>query len=215
MATADAVVSQSLGIQVAVAAAEQARSLALYLVGEVVRLFSVPCYGCLLAYDADTEAELLAGVDAARPDVADRAVVILHDGHCVVLEQSALYEGLLGAHQTLDVQVRADDLGQVYHMRADVAHGECRTCLFRVNAPCLRLSLLLNGYVVAAVCELHVDDADLAEVAAGNHLARLLDHLVAGVTVGYEHDLAGLLDELLQLLRLLGSEAQRLLAVYV
>ncbi len=39
-----------------------------------------------------------------------------------------------------------------------------------------------------AVGELHIDDADLAEQPIGNHLPRLLDHLIAGVAVGDADD---------------------------
>ena len=39
-----------------------------------------------------------------------------------------------------------------------------------------------------AVGELHIDDADLAEQSIGNHLPRLLDHLIAGIAVGDADD---------------------------
>ena len=65
------------------------------------------------------------------------------------------------------------------------------------------------------MCKLHVDDADFAQIAAGYHLARLLDHLVTGIAVGYKHNLAGFLDQRFQLLCLLNGEAQRLLTVYM
>ena len=92
MAAADAVVCQSFRIQIAVASAQQARGLTLYLIGQIIRLFRVPSDRSLFAYDADSEAELLARIDTARPDIADGAVVIFHDGHGVVLQLSALYE---------------------------------------------------------------------------------------------------------------------------
>ena len=215
MAAADAVVCQSFRIQIAVASAQQARGFALYLIGQIIRLFRVPSDGCLFTDNADAETKLLTGIDTARPDIANRAVVIFHDGHGVVLQLSALYERLLGAHQSLDVQLRTNRLGQVQHMGADIAHRERRTCLFRVNAPSLRCRVLFYGYVVAAVCKLHVDDADFAQIAACNHLARLLDHLVTGIAVGYKHNLAGFLDQRFQLLCLLDGEAQRLLTVYM
>ena len=58
MAAADAVVCQSFRIQIAVASAQQARGFALYLIGQIIRLFRVPSDRSLFAYDADSEAEL-------------------------------------------------------------------------------------------------------------------------------------------------------------
>jgi len=68
---------------------------------------------------ADAEAELLAGIDTARPDVANRTVVVLHDGHCVVLQLAALPGQLIQLRLIAD----AVELGAVSNIVVD-AHGE-------------------------------------------------------------------------------------------
>ena len=63
-----------------------------------------------------------------------------------------------------------------------------------------------------AVRELHVDDADLAQLTAGDHLPRLLDELVAGVAIGDADDLVGRLRQHQQFFRFGDGETERLLA---
>ena len=97
-------------------------------------------------------------------------------------------------------------------MRADVAECERRTGLGRVKAPLCGRNLILDLEVVAAECKTHVDNADLTEIAVFDHLACLLDELMTGVAVGHADNAVFLLGQLYQLVRLLGGEAQRLLA---
>ncbi len=58
----------------------------------------------------------------------------------------------------------------------------------RRYSPAGGFCLQLDGLVMEAVGELHVNDADLAEQSIGNHLPRLLDHLIAGIAVGNADD---------------------------
>ena len=159
-----------------------------------------------------------AAVDRACPAVDLRACLYVfaalevHDDEGVVLQLAALDKGTLGAHQVVDLHIRDHGLDDEQRMRADVAECERRTCLGRVKAPLCGRNLVLDLEVVAAECKTHVDNADLTEIAVFDHLACLLDELMTGVAVGHADNAVFLFGQLYQLVRLLGGEAQRLLA---
>ena len=218
MAAADAVLDTRLVGQVACAALEHAGRLALDLVQHLVRTLVVPLERCLGADYADLVIVACAAVDRACPAVDLRtrlhvlAALEVHDDEGVVLELAALDERALGAHQIVDLHVRDHRLDDEQRVRADVAEREGRACLGRVKAPLCGRNLVLDLEVVAAEREAHVDDADLAEIAIFDHLARLLDELMAGVAVGHADNAVLFLRQLDQLVRLLRGEAQRLFA---
>jgi hypothetical protein len=56
--------------------------------------------------------------------------------------------------------------------------------------------------------ELHVDDADLAQLAVRDHAARLFDELMPGVAVGHADDLPTLAGQDSKLLGLGDREAE-------
>ena len=83
--------------------------------------------------------------------------------------------------------------------------------LRRVHAPACSRVRLLDRRVVGAERELHLDEADLTKVAVQDHLARLLDKLMAGITVRHTDDEALAVGQMNELLCLLRREAERLL----
>ena len=98
-------------------------------------------------------------------------------------------------------------------MRADVAGGAAGARLLRVGAP--RRLLLAGaarsfGQPVLRIFGLH--DADVAELALRDHLARLPHHRIGGVVVGQHEHLAGLLDQRRELLGIGEVGGQRLVA---
>ena len=97
-------------------------------------------------------------------------------------------------------------------MRADITECERRTCLGRVKAPLCGRHLVLDLEVVAAERETHIDNADFTEIAVFDHLARLLDQLMAGIAVGHADNAVLFFCQLDQLVCLFRGEAQRLLA---
>ena len=135
-----------------------------------------------------------------------------HQGECVVLQLTAFYESVLGAQNLINLHIRNHCLDDVQAMGANVCHSEGRACLLRVKTPLSSSIGLFNLVVVAAKCEGHVDHADVAQIAVLNHLASLLNHLMAGVAVGDADNQILLLCQSNQLLAFLGAEAQRLLA---
>ena len=82
----------------------------------------------------------------------------------------------------------------------------------RRYSPAGGFCLQLDGLVMEAVGELHVNDADLAEQSIGNHLPRLLDHLIAGIAVGDADDFVLFFAQIHQLARLFGGKAEGLFA---
>ena len=218
MAAADAVLDTRLIGQVACAALEHAGRLALDLVQHLVRTLIIPLEGCFGADHADLVVVACAAVNRACPAVYLSACLYVfaalevHDNEGVILQFAALNEGTLGAHQVVDLHVRDHRLDDEQRMRADITECEGRACLGRVKAPLCGRNLVLDLEVVAAERETHVDNADLTEIAVFDHLARLLNELMTGVAVGHADNAVLVFCQLYQLVRLLGGEAQRLLA---
>ena len=97
-------------------------------------------------------------------------------------------------------------------MCANIAQRERWPCLFRIKAPLSSRAGFLDLDIVPAECKAHIDDADLAQIAVFDHLPRLLDQLVAGITVGYADNALLFLCQANQLVRLCRGKAQRLFA---
>ena len=100
-------------------------------------------------------------------------------------------------------------------MRAEVAQHIAGAGMGRVHAPARGRAGGFHRLAVKAVRELHLHDADLAQLALRDHLARLLHELVARVAVGHAHDPPAGTRQLQQLQSFGRGEAQRLFADHV
>ena len=88
-------------------------------------------------------------------------------------------------------------------MGAYIAQHIGRPGFPRIHAPCGGCSIFFNGNIVVTVRKLHIDDTNRAKIAICNHFPRLLDHLMAGIAVGYEQDPASRLNQRFQFFGLL------------
>ena len=106
-----------------------------------------------------------------------------------------------------------DVFGEILRVRADVADAAGGAAPLRVGAPGgLLLPARFEPRGEPALRIFDDDLADLAELAGGDHLARLLHERVAGVVVGEAVEQAGLFHELAELLRLGEIEGRGLVA---
>ena len=103
--------------------------------------------------------------------------------------------------------------GEIIGMRADIAGRAAGARLRRIGAPGgLLLAGLLDGSVSQSCGYSACTSADVAEIAVGDHLARLPDHRIAGVIVRQHEERVALVGDLLQLLGVGKVGGQRLVA---
>ena len=172
-----------------------------------------PFDACFFADDAHFLRVHGAAVDRAGPHRANRAVVIFHQDKGVIFQRRAGgNKALTGAHQPFDIELRRHGFGDKQRMGGQIPKHIAGPGKLRCYSPAGGFCLQLDGLVMEAVGELHVNDADLAEQSIGNHLPRLLDHLIAGIAVGDADDFVLFFAQIHQLARLFGGKAEGLFA---
>ena len=133
----------------------------------------------------------------------------------VVVELAALHEGGDVSSQFLDLQT-CHVLSQILGVRADVANAAGGAAALGVSTP---VGLFLAGGLKVcgqpALRILGDNLANLAQFACGDHVARLLHQLIAGVVVRQSIKKPRLLDDLAKALRLLEIKRRRLIAEHV
>ena len=152
-----------------------------------------------------------AAVHRAGPHRANRAVVIFHQDKGVIFQRRARgNKALAGAHQPFDIELWRHGFGDKQRMGGQISQHIAGPGELRRHAPAGGFCLQLDGLVMKAVGELHIDDADLAEQSIGNHLPRLLDHLIAGIAVGDADDFVLFFTQVHQFARLFGGKTEGL-----
>ncbi len=211
MTCSDAILVQSRGIEIVHAAVKQLGRFALHFVGELVGVFIPPFNAGARTGDADLLAMHGPGIDRRNPGRRDGAIVIFHQHRCIVFERrSRLNEALSGAQQPLDLEVGQDHFRDIERVRAQVAQDIAWSREFRSNTPARRWICLFHCRAMEAVGKLEVDDANIAQVTIGDHVAGLLDHLVTRIAIGHADNTAPLGGQRLQLFGLRDGEAQGL-----
>ncbi len=142
------------------------------------------------AVDAEIRAALLARHDLGRRQDAPRAAAQAQQNADVVVDLAAVQAAKVRA-QLLDLQ-SGDGMHHVLRMRSNVGQAARRAGLRRIRAPrSAFVALFLDRLQQPALRVLDHYFDDVAQFAAGDHVARLLHHRVAGVVVGQqEHDAA-------------------------
>src|SRR5690606_18598574 len=175
---------------------EQALRLAERGVPELVRLFLRPFQPALGAVNAQGKAAFVARRYLACPQHTAGSALEAHHDMYIVVEVASRDKGREIGGKRLKLKP-GDEAGQIVSVRADVADTAPGARACRVGPPLgLLLPAVLDLLGEPVLHVLGMDQADCAELAGGDHGARLPDHRIAGVVVGEHKDEAALLHEL-------------------
>ena len=174
-----------------------------------------PGQAALLAIDLDGQAVAGPGRDLRGDQHPARPAAEAQQHVAVVVQRAARhYGGKVGA-QPLDPHP-AHELGDVEGVHADVADRPADPGLGGVGPPAgLLVAVALDRPRQPALRVLDDHLAHRAQVAAGDDLARLADHRIAGIDEGQAIEPAGFRDHAGQVLRLRQVQGRRLVADHV
>src|SRR4029077_12322458 len=136
---------------------------------------------------------LVAGRHLARPQRAARAALEAQQDLRVVVEPAARDKARqVGTHR-VEREPR-DEAGEMVGVRADVAQRAARSRLRRIGAPGRLLLARRPPTLGEPVLDIvRLPGANVAELARGDHGARLADEGIAGVVVRHREELPRLL----------------------
>ncbi len=158
---------------------------------QLVRVLLAPFQAGFLTVHAQPEPALIARRHLAPPQHAARAVFEPQQHVHVVIEPAARHESAQVRGELAHRQAR-DEAGEIVRVRADVAKAAAHSPARGIDAP---LGLLLSRVFqfgrkpILHILDLH--DADRAQLARRDHLARLPHHRIPGVVVRDPEDETG------------------------
>ena len=148
-----------------------------------VRLHLLPVEARALAIDSQAQVVLVADADLARDQHTRRTAGETQQHGAVVIEHPARHDAVQRRGDLLH-RAAGHELGEVERMHADVADAAARAGLRGVESPArLLVPVALDRRCEPALRVLDQHLRDPAQFAAGDALACLADHRVAGIGV--------------------------------